>query len=58
MPYEDGMAVIVRAELPNGVKKCTTVKVAGMEDGAERFIVDLMTAGKIRRWFRVRSRRD
>lgn len=46
LPYEDGMAVIVRAELPNGVKKCTTVKVAGMEDGAERFIVDLMTAGE------------
>ena len=45
LPYEDGMAVIVRAELPNGVKKCTTVKVAGMEDGAERFIANLMAAG-------------
>ena len=29
LPYEDGMRIIVRAELPNGVKRCTTVKVSG-----------------------------
>lgn len=46
LPYEDGMAVIVRAELPNGVKKCTTVNVAGMEDGTAKTIADLKEAGE------------
>ena len=45
MPYEDGMRVIVRAELPNGVKRCTTVEVSGMADGAANPIVDLAGAG-------------
>ena len=45
LPYEDGMRVIVRAELPNGAKRCTTTTVAGMEDGTTMPIVDLAGAG-------------
>ena len=45
MPYEDGMRVIVRAELPNGVRRCTTVEVSGMGDDIAKPIVDLAGAG-------------
>lgn len=45
LPYEDGMRVIVRAELPNGAKRCTTTTVVGMADGTAKPIVDLAGAG-------------
>lgn len=45
LPYEEGMRVIVRAELPNGVKRCVTVMVDGMLDGSANEIVDLASAG-------------
>lgn len=46
LPYEEGMAVIVRAELPTGEQKCVTVKLSSMEDGAAKAIADLKAAGE------------
>lgn len=46
LPYEDGMKVVVRAALANGVKRCATVTVAGMAEGETRWIVNLAAAGK------------
>ena len=46
LPYEDGMKVVVRAALANGVKRCATVTVAGMTEGETRWIVNLAVAGK------------
>lgn len=46
LPYDDGMKVVVRAELANGVKRCVTVTIAGMADGEIRPIVNLAAAGK------------
>ena len=45
LPYEDGMQVIVRAELANGVRRCTTVTVEGLAEGETRAIVNLDAAG-------------
>ena len=45
LPYEDGMNVIVRAELANGTRCCTTVCVEGLSDGEIKAIVDLEAAG-------------
>lgn len=45
LPYEEGMQVIVRAELGNGVRCCTTATVEGMTDGEAKAIVDLEAAG-------------
>ena len=45
LPYEDGMKVIVRAELASGVKCCTTATVEGLVEGEARAIVDLKEAG-------------
>lgn len=46
LPYEDGMKVVVRAALANGVKRCATATVAGMASGETRPIVNLAAAGK------------
>ena len=46
LPYDDGMKVVVRAELANDVKRCVTVTVAGMAENEMRQIVNLAAAGK------------
>ena len=46
LPYDDGMKIVVRAELANGVKRCVTVTVAGMAENETRQIVNLAAAGK------------
>ena len=46
LPYEEGMQVIVRAELANGVRRCTTATVDGMADGEAKALVDLDAAGE------------
>ena len=46
LPYEDGMNLIVRAELPNGVRCCTTAKVEGLAEGEVKAVVDLAAAGE------------
>ena len=46
LPYEDGMELIVRAELANGVRCCTTAKVEGLAEGQVKAIVDLEAAGE------------
>lgn len=46
LPYEDGMKVVVRAALANGVKRCATATVAGMASGETRPIANLAAAGK------------
>ena len=45
LPYEEGMNVIVRVELANGVRRCTTAIVEGLVDGETKAIVDLEAAG-------------
>ena len=46
LSYEDGMRVVLRAELPSGVKRCTTVTVGDMPEGACKSIVNLEKAGQ------------
>ena len=46
LPYEDGMNLIVRAELPKGVRCCTTAKVEGLAEGEVKAVVDLAAAGE------------
>ena len=46
LPYEVGMKIIVRAILPNGVKRCATVTVCDMQDGESKSLVNMEKAGK------------
>ena len=46
LSYEDGMKVVVRAALPSGVKRCSTVTVSDMHEGECKSIVNLEKAGQ------------
>lgn len=46
LSYEDGMKVVLRAELPSGVKRCTTVTVGDVHEGDCKSIVNLEKAGQ------------
>ena len=44
-PYEAGMRLIVRAELPNKMKRFKTVEIPAMAVGESRQLVDITAAG-------------
>ena len=46
LPYEAGMTIIVRAILPSGVKRCTTVTVCDMQEGESKSLVNMEKAGQ------------